>query len=200
MNAKKTVTDFFSHKQNKELAVFLVLGLAIIIFDFSYVLKKQWSGHTVLAPQVKEARQRIKDSLGAEFRVENLQKRAEELSIDVSSKRAGIVAEEQIPDVLGEISKMSDKVSLKIMKMTPQREVSNRAKFTTAEGVEFYRLPISLAVRAGFHPLGKFLNELESSDYFFRVDSLDIFPPRARDPEHDINIGISIFVVRKSID
>ncbi len=196
---KKVDLPFLVNKQIKEIALFILVAVIILIIDSSFVLKGQWRNFLSLKDEVAQAREKISatslDALGAG----GLKQRLDKLSASVSEKKKGVLKEEDIPNVLGEISKLADEVDLKIMRMTPLKEIRDADKFRTSEDVEYYTLPISLVARGAYHSLGKFLNSLEKTIYSIRIKTISITPQAAGllNPNHDIKLSLSIFVVEK---
>lgn len=56
----------------------------------------------------------------------------------------------------------------------------------TSKG-NFYHIPISIKAKCGFHNLGRFLDEIEKSDYFLVVKRLAI---KGQRPYHEVEIDI----------
>lgn len=195
---KKLDVSFFSDKQIKELIVFILLTLVIIIFDFSLVLKKQFAGLAALGPKITQVRKSIKESSLNEYRVDTLKKRLDELVADVNAKKKGILKEDQIPSLMEEISKLADKSNIKIMQIKPIQEVSDKDKFSTASGEEYYTIALSILAKGSYHSLGQFLNGLETNDTLIKVKNIDIMPQAATPSAHDIKLSALVFVIKKS--
>ncbi len=196
---KKLDVSFFSDKQIKELIAFIILTVVIIVFDFSLVLKKQFANLTALGPKISQARKNIKESSLNEYRVDTLKKRLDELLADVNVKKKGILNEGQIPSLMEDISKLADKVNLKIMQIKPILEVSDKERFSTKTGEEYSSLTLSILAKGSYHSLGQFLNGLERNDVFIRVKNIDIMPQGITPLVHDIKLSAVVFVVKKSV-
>lgn len=196
---KRIEFTILASKQVREFIVYLVLGIVVIVLDFSFVLKNQWEQFLSLKVELREAREKILETSVVGFRTGSLKERLGELKKDVTEKKKGILEEEQIPDLMGEISKLADEVNLKIMSMVPQKEIRNSEKFTTSEQQEYYILPISLVARGAYHSLGHFLNRLEKSLFLIKITNIDIIPQATihLNVEHNIRLSLSIFVVKK---
>ncbi|MBU2541041.1 MAG: type 4a pilus biogenesis protein PilO [Candidatus Omnitrophica bacterium] len=196
---KKIDLLLFSNKQIKEAIIFLLIGLAIFIFDSSFVLKGQWANFLSVKENLKEVREKITATALDGFSTERLKGRLDQLSESVSDKKKGILKEEDVPNVLNEISRLADNVNLKIMRLTPLKEIRDRDRFTTSEDSEYYILPISIIARGAYHSLGKFLDSLEKVVFSIKIQAIDIIPKAAGllNPEHDIKLTLSIFVVDK---
>ena len=194
---KKLELDFLSSKQSKELVLFVIFSIIIVIVDFSFILKMQWHSLLGLKPQLVEARKKIKEFSGDVYRADTFKRRLGELEASVAAKNKGIIEEESIPAIMNEISKMADAANLKIMQIRPQKEVRSPEKFTVAKVKEYYILPIYIIAQGPYHSLGKFLNQLESSQYFIKVVSLDIVPQAEATLGLDIKLSVNIYVVKK---
>ncbi len=194
---KKIELDFLSSKQSKELILFIILSIVIVMLDFSFVFKMQWRNLLGLKPQLVEARKKIKEFSGDVYRADTFKRRLVELEDSVVTKKKGIIEEESIPAIINEISKMADSANLKIMQIKPQKEVRNPEKFTVAKAKEYYTLPIYIIAQGPYHSLGKFLNNLESSQYFIKVVSLDIVPQAEATLGLDIKLSVNIYIIKK---
>ncbi|MEW6009164.1 MAG: type 4a pilus biogenesis protein PilO [Candidatus Omnitrophota bacterium] len=195
---KKLDVSFLSDKQIKEMIVFTLLTLIIIIFDFSFVLKKQFANLSVLGPKIAQARKNIKESSLNEYRVDTLKRRLDELVADVEAKKKGILNEDQIPSLMEEISKLADKVNLKIMQLKPSPELSDKDKFSAKSGEEYYPIALSILAKGSYHSLGQFLNGLETNNVFIKVKNIDIVPQGTAASSHDIKLSALVFVVKKT--
>lgn len=193
---KKIELDFLSSKQSKELILFIILSIIIVIVDFSFIMKMQWHSLLSLKPQLVEARKKIKEFSGEVYRSDTFKRRLDELEASVAVKKKGILEEESIPAIMNDISKMADAASLKIMQIKPQKEVRSPEKFTVAKLKEYYSLPIYIIAQGPYHSLGKFLNSLESSQYFIKVLSLDIVPQAEATLGLDIKLSVSVYIVK----
>lgn len=194
---KKIEVSSILSKENKELLFFLALIVVIIIVDFSLVLKKQWAHLLSVGPQISQARQHIKESSADASRLEMLKKRLEEISNLLVQKKSGIVEETQIPAIMGEISKLADKVSLKIMQIRPLPETRRKGQSVNKVAArEYYVLPIAMITKGDYHSFGKFVDELEKSPFYVKIENIDITPQLATPLVHDIRLSISIFIVK----
>lgn len=193
---KKIELDFLSSKQSKELILFIILSIVIVMLDFSFVFKMQWRNLLGLKPQLVEARKKIKEFSGDVYRADTFKRRLGELEESVTAKKKGIIEEESIPAIMNEISKIADSANLKIMQIKPQKEMRSPEKFTVAKTKEYYILPIYIIAQGPYHALGKFLNSLESSQYFIKVVSLDIVPQAEATLGLDIKLSVNIYVVK----
>jgi Tfp pilus assembly protein PilO len=192
---KKFDLSILNNKQTKELISFIILGIIILIIDFSFVLTKQLSQVSALKPALIETRKKVVESSGEVFRLDSFKKRLAELNTIVSKEKLGIVNEENIPNLLTEISRMADAEKLKIMQIRPHKEIRSDEKPNPAAKTRFYSLPISVIAQGEYHALGKFINKLENSTIFIKVNTLDIMSQAEGSKELDIKLLISIFVV-----
>lgn len=196
---KKPNLSFLSDKQNKELILFSFLSIIVILLDFSFILKNQWAGLWETNQQLSQTRQKILKSDVDVVRIDQLKERLNRLRSAAAAVKKGIVAEEDIQALMGKISKLADKASIKIMQMIPQKEIKGSNEINPEAGNDYYIQPLSLIARGDYHSLGKFLNELEASDALINVKTIDIMPQgKAGSLKHNIRLSLFIFVAKST--
>ena len=70
-------------------------------------------------------------------------------------------------------------------------DLSTVTQETPQENPQFTHLEVTLQFAATYHQLGMFLDALERSEHFIRVDALDVTVPRDTDSEAAIRLTLS---------
>ncbi len=78
--------------------------------------------------------------------------------------------EEQLPEIFKVIAQEAKTAQVRLLGVKTQEEISQ----VTPSPTGFLELPVQVDVTAGYHQLGQFLDLLEGSNNFFRVQGLKI--------------------------
>ncbi|MCG2714202.1 MAG: type 4a pilus biogenesis protein PilO [Candidatus Omnitrophica bacterium] len=157
--------------KQKKILVVIICSL-IIYIDFTFILKSQTSGINSLNPKITKLKNELTNfnrNLDNMRASQGKQSLATQKAIIMSSK---IIAADQIPGLLQDISSQANKLDIKIGQIRPSRETIN-VKNVVA-GNKFTLILINLDLTCDYHNLGKFINELENSQVFLGVQELKI--------------------------
>jgi hypothetical protein len=158
---------------NKEKKILIVVFLALIIYlDTSYILKAQRAGLSRLDPKIARLNT---DLVNLNRGLENMRSSKSKPGEAVREKAirsSRILAENQISELLQEISSAANKFDIKIVQLRPSRQVS---KEKSAIGQDkLTPILINLELVSDYHSLGKFIQALENSLVFMGVQELGI--------------------------
>jgi len=157
------------NKQKKILIV--VFFLLITYVDLSYILKAQRAGLRSLGPKITKLNTDLAN-LNRGLENMRLAKTAPGLAKPkkvVSSSK--ILRENQISELLQEISSAANKFDVVITQIRPSRPVQKDKK---ALPDKFSPMLINLDLVSDYHNLGRFIQSLESSAVFMGVQEMKI--------------------------
>lgn len=151
--------------------VLLFGGVALLIYlDISFVLKPQIISLNKINSKMKDLHQRLslisRDILRESEMKDRLEKLREEL------KKTRVMFEEEISDVINEISKIANRTNVKIKKISLSKDLE--VLLLDSPMGKFYPLTILLEILAGYHHLGRFLDLLESDERFLKIEEINI--------------------------
>ena len=179
-------------KENRQQFLLLGIAIAIVLFDFIFLLKPQFSN---LAKLNSKRSQLKKDFYLARTQIAQLGKLREQyasLEGSIASGQKWFILEAEIPSMLENISSMANDNQVKIMQIKPMYKKQEPDK--QAEG--YYPLTVYIIAQGGYHQLGRFINKLENNHIFIKLNELDIVPDQRNYLTHNIKLILEIFLLR----
>jgi Tfp pilus assembly protein PilO len=159
--------DLSNIQLDKQKKIFIVMFLLLIAYvDSAYILKAQKTGLNRQEAKIS----RLKTDLA------NLNRGLESMRLGKNSPEAAaskqpgqfrILNENQISQLLQEISGAANKFDITIVQIRP-----SRSEQKTKTGL--VPMLINLEMSGDYHNLGKFIQAMESSRIFMQVDEMDI--------------------------
>ncbi len=106
-----------------------------------------------------------------------------------------IPMQEEIPLILGGISHLANQNDVKIDQMVPDK--SFQELLLTDKDGKYYSFPIQVQARAGYHDIGRFIDQLEKDKTFKNV-TLFAIAANPDDPlRHSLNLTIRVVILEK---
>lgn len=102
-------------------------------------------------------------------------------------------AEQEIPSLLESLAVMARDSNVRIVAITP---VSGK-EAEGEKGRVYQEMPIQISARSGYHELGRFLANLESSPRFMKVVDIEIRGNKTAPKKHDIDLMLTTYVLVK---
>jgi type IV pilus assembly protein PilO len=188
--------DFKSFDFQKYSNQILALAAAIIIFlDFFFIMKPQIRWLKDLGTKIRQLKSQIEQTDRDIALIVQLQKQYQSSKKDMSDIERRVPQEEDIPLILQDISSAANSSMIKIFQIRPMKE-EKEVILETKSG-KYYRIPISIVAKGGYHLFGKFLNKLENSEIFMSINNLEISPSASDYKRHNINLIINTFIFKK---
>ncbi len=153
---------------NKKVALIVIMGLAFLYADYSFILKPQMKSLNIKSKEAARLKNEIK-SLQAELNNMRLVKKSGR-SVTVRAKR--LLFEPQLPSFLHDISKAANANNVRIINIKSAREQVKAAP--KAPPVKLAPVSISLDLVCAYHNFGKFINAVENSDVFAAAEGFKI--------------------------
>lgn len=168
MNLDEQIEQLTKVPKNQRLAGYVgAYILCLIVYFFVWYSPNQ-SQRTTLENQIRTKEQdlsMVKDKVGTK---QELTKKAEELTSQLSLAQKELPQGTEIPDLIRTISETGRKVGLEIKKFEPKQEVASSTNEFVAE------VPITLAVQGTFHQVAMFFDRLSKMDRIVHVKNIDI--------------------------
>ena len=98
--------------------------------------------------------------------------------------------EEQLPELFKVIAQEAKAAQVRLVGVKAQKEVGQ----VTPSPNGFLELPVQVDVAAGYHPLGQFIDLLEGSNNFFRVQDLKIQSNRDDVWHHQATLLLDVYL------
>ena len=108
---------------NKTLILVLLIAALILYLDCNFIIKAQLNGINSLKPKVVKIKKDIESLNNDSANIESLKNRQGQ---QVGLKIKKIILEEQLPELLEEISNTANKNNIRIMQIKPVREIKTK--------------------------------------------------------------------------
>ncbi len=157
-------------KQKKILIV--IFCIFIVYVELTYILKAQISGSNSSNPKITRLE---KDLKNLNRDLANMRSSKGKLGSAVQKpvlKSSKILTEGQISGLLQDISNEANKLNIRIIQIRPSRETQT-AK-STLPSDKLVPILINLDLICDYHNLGRFINQLETSDVFMGVQEMKV--------------------------
>ena len=180
MNVLDKINELSADK--KKFSLIILAGIILIYCDVAFLATRQFKAVEAMTPKIKNAREELREL--AELK--QLKVKQPNIIKDMLKKAKRLITEEQIPELLQGISNMArnNEVSIQQINTTkdikevkvPKAKVPPKGKETVAapESGKFKSMLITMEIQAGYHNLGRFINELERAPEFIAVEEIRI--------------------------
>jgi len=101
-----------------------------------------------------------------------MEKKRDELAVRTSVPVVSAPPEEQLPDLLDKIAQFARTARVRVVTLRPKQDL---AKVQVGPS-GYLEIPLELEATAGYHQVGRFLDQLEQSDSLVRLRELEIHP------------------------
>lgn len=98
-----------------------------------------------------------------------------------------------ISQVLEELIKMGQKSNVSFISIEPQS--IQKIEIDPKIGATYLEIPIKLKLKGGYHEIAKFVNNIENSQRFMKVDYIKIVSSGENIKIHDIDLVVSAFAL-----
>ena len=120
-----------------------------------------------------------------------LKDKAEEYDKKIELYEKKLPAQQEIPDLLENLSKMARNADITIVGITPVTQKDQREP----SGQVYKEIPILINARSGYHELGNFLAGLENADRFMKVADIDIKSNKTAPARHDVSLLVLTYTL-----
>ena len=151
---------------DKKITLILIITIMFLYLDFTYLLKAQMSWSKKSAEGIVKLNNDFK---ALDLGLKNMQEIKLQQKNFSQSKAKKIIYDSQLASLLQDISKVGNANKVKILQIKPSHETQKGAASS-----KFSAVLINLDLLAGYHDLGKFINDLENNPTFISVESFKI--------------------------
>ena len=176
-------------EDKKKLTGAIVVIVAVLFIDFSFILGAQMRLLATLSPKITKLRQDLKN-LNSDL----IKMQRKDSGLATSGGKRIIQADE-ISWVIEEISRLADQNEVKISQIKPGRETLKKETSPSPSRREEYSSTlVDLDVSAGYHQLARFLADLENHPVCLEVEELNIEHNEKNPFEHNVDLSLKIYV------
>ena len=180
-------------REKNQFLILSVLVIAIILVAYFYFfLKPQISALRKVLPKVGAVNKDIKEVNKQIDSIDEVKARINALKEKVGQYETRLPTKKEISLILNHLSALASKEDIKIIGIKELDTIKGEMQ----EGEQAYSgVPIEIDMKSGYHQLGKFISEIESSDRLMKIDDLEIKSTSENLTEHDVKLIISSFVL-----
>ena len=150
----------------KMLVLIGLLAVLVLWVYYAYILAPPVQRVWQMGGEVRALRGQLRDVEQAIVQEPQLRQQHRQLAGEVEKLRTALPSEEELPAVIERLSGLASQTGVKLQLITPSPPASGPALYK--------EIPIDIEALAGFHQLGTFLDILERSDRFMRVERLRV--------------------------
>ena len=173
-----------------------ILGIVLFfIFFLNYSLIIRWEMGTIR--KMNDTQLNMKNEI---LRLESDTKRLNQLKAELVNQQKLLDdpnikfrSKNDIPSLIQEIIKIGESFDVRVTQLTPLNG-PEELLLTNAKG-KYWAVPLSLQARAGYHSLGKWLNQLEKERLLLNVKNLSIVSDDKNISFHNIQAVLRVVVM-----
>lgn len=180
-------------KDTKTQTIILVALLGIVLFAlyiYFIFLPKVTSDINVIGKTIS-MRHDLKDAIFLIAQRDSLKKKVAEYNEKIELYEKKLPAQQEIPNLLENLSKMARNANITIIGITPVTLKLQKEKKVTV----YQETPILITAKSGYHELGHFLNNLENGDRFMKVVDMGIKANAMSSKKHDVELMVYTYVL-----
>jgi Tfp pilus assembly protein PilO len=178
---------------NKKITLIVLVFLIIAYVDYSYLLKLQLSSRNNKATKIIKLKKDMA-KLDKDFAL--MQQSGGRQKVILGAKK--FIPEDQIPALLKNISSLANQNNIRIMQMTPSKELKPKVEKAPKKEKEapnnFIPILITLDLTCDYHHLGKFINQLENAEEFMAVEEIRIISDPSNYFQQAVNLVLKTYV------
>lgn len=154
----------------KKIYLILFACLVFVYLDSSLIMKLQVKGIKSAGPRIIKLKQDLNNLVKDLARMQELKSKQGQKNKQVSLQLKKIIPEDQIAQLLQDISGIANKNEVKILQIKPSPQ---SAVLAGALG-KYSPLLVALDLSCEYHKLGHFIDDLQDGQIFVEVESINI--------------------------
>ena len=196
--ARKFSLNFFNDPRKKAMAAAVAVILAAF-FYYNTLLKAQLARIKELSPQIRDMNLKISNAERELSNIAAYKKQYDTLKLKIENYKKRFPYENEIPALLEHLSKTAKDSGVKILAIKPVNPDAKTRQELQQSGGLFLEMPIKIEASSGYHQLGVFINKLENSERFVKVNDFKI--AGEDNPNiHSIDLVMSTFVLLQELE
>lgn len=187
------VSRFFLKLRAKNPNGFLALILGgILVLDFLLILSFQLRALNALGPQLREAKDQLATAQNDIQRMPQYQAELTKLRGQKTALEGRVKKREEIPQLVEHISQLASQNHIALLQILSDFE-AQKFLVKNPEGT-YYRVPIMLEAKGGYHQFGRFMDQLETLGGT-EIAELSVFSGAADPDRHAIKLILQVIVL-----
>lgn len=186
--------DFKNTQTQRILAAGLIFLIVFVLYLY-FVFVPQIVRVPKLFGKVGKITAELKSAKSTSAEMEGLKEKLAEYNEKVEWYEKKLPVEQEIPNLLEDLSDMAKGSNIKITSIMPAPAApENNAQ---RQSKLYKEIPIRITARSGYHELGRFLSNLENSDRFMKVTNIGIKSNKTSPKQHDIELTVCTYILFK---
>jgi len=169
----------------------ILLGVIVAGLYIFYIFLPQVTGDINMIGKTIGMRGDLKQARSLVSEKDSLKKKAQEYNEKIELYEKKLPAQQEIPGLLEDLSKMARNANITIIGITPIALKGQKEKKTQV----YQEIPILITAKSGYHELGRFLSNLENGDRFIKVVDISIKANAVSPKKHDIELMVYTYVL-----
>jgi len=184
-------------KINEKNPHYIIAGILalILVVDYFGVMQFQIGTLSSLNPKIRDLSQEVKATKSNIQRMPQYQKEVRDLEQRIADINDKMKPRAGVPLILENISRVASKNGVQVEQLMPDTAVDQPVA-KNKDGF-FYKIPIVVEARSGYHQFGRFLNELEREEVFLSIPEFTIAAAGNEAAQHAIKLTIHAIVFDK---
>lgn len=182
----------FKDKKIQTILLVVLAALSVFILYLSFVFFPQVLRVTAIVKKSMQINAELKSARSMISRKDELQKKLDEYKQEVELYEKKLPAEQEIPNLLEDLSSMAKKSNIKIISIVPAPPYFKEQKIKKSS--VYQEIPILITANSGYHELGRFLGDLENADRFMKVVDISIKADRPAPQNHAVELVVCTYI------
>ena len=176
-------------RQRRILAGLLAVIGSVLWAQFFLIPQAATAGH--LGDELKKMRGQVERARRDLRQMPELENKMETLTAQYSVPSLDTPPEEQLPDLLDRIALAARTAHVRVVALRPKQDLAQVR--TGSSG--YLEIPLELTATAGYHQIGRFLDELERSGSLVRLREFEIRPSGQDIWNHTVKMLLMAFLI-----
>ncbi len=173
---KQKLNDLGEQLKNADQkTIYYIFGgvlLFIFLLDYFVIMRPQINTLTKLTPEISEMKGNVERTETNLLRLNDYRAQIKDFKNKVAQLGESVSAREEVPLLLEKISRMALENGVKINQIMPRPD--SQELVLEQNDRDYYTLPVSVEAKSSYHAFGRFLNEIENDDMFFKPQAFVI--------------------------
>ncbi|MDP3791820.1 MAG: type 4a pilus biogenesis protein PilO [Candidatus Omnitrophota bacterium] len=181
----------FKDKKTQTTTLIILLSATVFILYIYYVFLPRVTNDVVVIGKTIGMRTDLKEAKSLIAQKDILRKKVGEYNEKIELYEKKLPAQQEIPSLLEDLSKMARNANITIIGITPITMKLQKEKKISV----YQEIPILITAKSGYHELGRFLNNLENGDRFMKIVDISIKANSAMPKRHDVELMVYTYVL-----
>jgi type IV pilus assembly protein PilO len=182
--------DLKDTKTQTVILMILLGAIAAVLYIF-YIFLPQVTGDINIIGKTIVMRRDMREARSLMAEKDTLKKKAQDYNEKIEVYEKKLPAQQEIPRLLEDLSKMARNANITIIGITPVILKGQKEK-----KVQVYQeIPILITAKSSYHEFGHFLSNLENGDRFIKVVDISIKANATAPKKHDVELMVYTYVL-----